>query len=285
MAKYKFRLLNVFAEHTFGGNPLCVFEDGSGLTDEQMMSLTRQFNLSETTFILPAPTPRVRVFTPGYEMSFAGHPTLGTAHVVREVYNAGSNLTLAFKAGDVPVRAQGDVWTLSPPVTQAPTLRTADESPALIASLLGLSEDDLADSPCWVDTGADQLLIALKDADAVSRACVDAARIAHWPLSSLGRQTGYVFAIGQDQPTRLQIDARYFFFTGGAVAEDPGTGSACANLGAWLAYRRNRSGITARVTQGEKMGRLSRLWLNVDVQKRIEVGGQVIEIGRGEVNI
>lgn len=285
MARYKFRLLNVFAEQTFGGNPLCVFEDGRGLTDEQMMLLTRQFNLSETTFILPADTPRVRVFTPGYEMAFAGHPTLGTAQVVREVYGTGDQITLAFKAGLVPVRAQGNVWTLSPPLTQAPTLRAADESPALIAGLLGLSEDDLADAPCWVDTGADQLLIPVKTADAVSRAAIDASRIAQWPLSSLGRQTGYVFAIGEDTGNTLEVNARYFFFTGGAVSEDPGTGSACANLGAWLAHRRDKTAISVRVTQGEKMGRLCRLWLNVDAHKRIEVGGQVIEIGRGEVDI
>ncbi len=79
---YAFRIVNVFAETTFGGNPLCVFEDARGLSDDEMRALARQFNLSETTFILPSETAdaHVRIFTPGYEMRFAGHPTLGTAH-------------------------------------------------------------------------------------------------------------------------------------------------------------------------------------------------------------
>src|SRR3546814_5089723 len=79
MHTYAFRLLNVFAQTTFGGNPLCVFEDARGLDDQAMLDLARQFNLSETTFILPSAQAdaRVRIFTPGYEMRFAGHPTLG----------------------------------------------------------------------------------------------------------------------------------------------------------------------------------------------------------------
>ena len=88
MAAYAFRILNVFArEGRLTGNPLCVFEDGTGLDAATMQALARQFNLSETTFILPSDkaNARVRIFTPSYEMPFAGHPTLGTAHVVREV--------------------------------------------------------------------------------------------------------------------------------------------------------------------------------------------------------
>ena len=87
MPRLSYRLVNVFAEAPLAGNPLAVFEDGRGLDDATMQALALQFNLSETTFILPATVPgataRVRIFTPAFEMPFAGHPTLGTAHVVR----------------------------------------------------------------------------------------------------------------------------------------------------------------------------------------------------------
>src|SRR3954453_10021512 len=113
MTTYAFRIVNVFAEATLGGNPLCVFEDARGLDDATMQALALQFNLSETTFILPSDgaTAHVRIFTPTFEMAFAGHPTLGTAHVVRALRGALSAVTLEMRAGIIPVSANGDVWT------------------------------------------------------------------------------------------------------------------------------------------------------------------------------
>ena len=103
MTDYAYHLLNVFTlgRDRLSGNPLCVFEDGRGLEDETMQTLARQFNLSETTFIFPSEkaSAAVRIFTPNYEMPFAGHPTLGTAHVVRAVRGAGDAVTLEMKAG------------------------------------------------------------------------------------------------------------------------------------------------------------------------------------------
>ena len=116
MPALRYRLVNVFAESPLAGNPLCVFEDGSSLDTATMQALALQFNLSETTFILPATasgaTARVRIFTPGFEMPFAGHPTLGTAHVVRELKDSGDAVKLEMQAGVIPVTAQGDAWTL-----------------------------------------------------------------------------------------------------------------------------------------------------------------------------
>src|SRR5512136_1336894 len=97
MTTLPYRIVNVFARGgAFTGNPLCVFEDGSGLDEATMQALARQFNLSETTFVLPSEraTARVRIFTPSYEMPFAGHPTLGTAHVVRALTATGNALSL-----------------------------------------------------------------------------------------------------------------------------------------------------------------------------------------------
>ena len=147
MRTYPFRLLNVFAESTFGGNPLCVFETGKDLGDEEMQALALQFNLSETTFILPddAATAQVRIFTPGFEMPFAGHPTLGTAHVVRELLNTGDQISLKMKAGIIPVSADGDVWTLT---ANVPTYRDLVLSKPELALILALQPDDFLDGAC-----------------------------------------------------------------------------------------------------------------------------------------
>lgn len=236
MATYAFRLLNVFASSTFTGNPLCVFEDARGMDDATMRELAAQFNLSETTFILPSDVAdaRVRIFTPGFEMGFAGHPTIGTSQVVRDLLKRGDALTLEFKAGVVPVTAQGDAWTFTAPCpngvrTAAPTLPAAD-----VAGLMGLDLDDLADDPIWVDTGADQLLVPLKNVDALRRAHPDASQLERWQANSLGRKVCYLFAFDPNrrQDGRDVVVTRYFYAKpGGGVQEDAGTGSACANLG------------------------------------------------------
>ncbi|MCG5260219.1 PhzF family phenazine biosynthesis protein [Cupriavidus gilardii] len=289
MPTYAFRLLNVFAESTFGGNPLCVFEDGRGLDDATMQALALQFNLSETTFILPSERAdaMVRIFTPGYEMRFAGHPTLGTAHAVRALRDTGDALTLEFKAGVVPVRAHGDVWTFTAPHRGQPKTAPAQLPDAEVAALLGLRADDLAGSPIWVDTGADQLLVPLNSPDAVRRAAPDGSRLDAWPASSLGRKTAYLFAFDPQQPGR--VVARYFFTKqGGGVAEDPGTGSACANLGGWLLVTGHALPARYEIAQGDLVERPCRLRLEVDADDgdgAIRVGGRVIEIGRGTVTL
>ncbi|QRQ88269.1 PhzF family phenazine biosynthesis protein [Cupriavidus oxalaticus] len=286
MPTYAFRLLNVFAESTFGGNPLCVFEDARGMDEATMQALALQFNLSETTFILPSDnaSARVRIFTPGYEMRFAGHPTLGTAHVVRELAGTGDTLTLEFLAGVVPVTAQDDVWTFTAPHSGMPKTAPAGLPDAELASLLGLQESDLLVSPLWVDTGADQLLVAVNSTDAVRRANPDSARLDIWPQSSLGRKTAYVFAFDPGQPGRVL--SRYFFTKqGGGVAEDPGTGSACANLGGWLLATGRALPAEYLIDQGEAVGRPCRLRLSVGAGGAIRVGGRVLEIGRGTVTL
>ena len=286
MNTYKFRLLNVFAESTFGGNPLCVFEDAQGLDDVTMLALAAQFNLSETTFVFPSDraSAQVRIFTPGFEMPFAGHPALGTAHVVRDVVQTGNTLTLEFKAGIIPVSANQDVWTFSAPHTGKPKTAASTLNDREIASLLGLNEDDLLTSPVWVNTGSDQLLIALKSTDAVRRARPDSARLDDWPQSSLGRKTAYVFAFDPARPGRVL--SRYFFAKqSGGISEDPGTGSACANLGGWLLANEGKLPAAFEIEQGEAIGRPSLLRLSVTESGEIRVGGRVIELGRGEVTL
>src|ERR1700749_3142007 len=138
MAEYRFRIVNVFARAgRLTGNPLCVFEDGAGLDGATMQALALHFNLSETTFILPTTkaTARVRIFTPSYEMPFAGHPTLGTAHVVRSVRSRGEAagpdaIALEMIAGGGPGTAPGDACTLE---ARAPRVRPSEASRAQLA--------------------------------------------------------------------------------------------------------------------------------------------------------
>src|ERR671937_360140 len=107
MPTLSYRIVNVFTQGSdpFSGNPLCVFEDADALDTARMQALALQFNLSETTFILPSreANARVRIFTPHYEMPFAGHPTLGTAHVVRELRHLGHGVKLELQVGVIPV--------------------------------------------------------------------------------------------------------------------------------------------------------------------------------------
>jgi PhzF family phenazine biosynthesis protein len=279
MTDYAYRLVNVFAESTLGGNPLCVFEDGRGLDDATMQALALQFNLSETTFVLPSTqaTAHVRIFTPTFEMPFAGHPTLGTAHVVRSLKSAGDAITLEMKAGVIPVNAQGDRWTLR---AGAPKHHEPSATAAELAEVLGLTAADIGPgSPLWVDTGSDQLVIPLRSFAAVRRAAPRAeAMLAK--ASNGTRAMAYVFAREGDD-----VLCRFFFPKHGAVIEDPGTGSACANLGGWLLATGARLPQKLAVSQGEAVGRLCHLGLEVTADRQIRVSGRVVELGRGVVRL
>ena len=279
MTDYAYRLVNVFAEAPLAGNPLCVFEDGTGLDDATMQALALQFNLSETTFVLPSgrATARVRIFTPTFEMAFAGHPTLGTAHVVRELAGAGDRLQLETRAGIIPVSADGDRWTFE---ANAPTHREPTASIVDLAGMLGLEPADIGPGPpLWVDTGSDQLVVPLRTFDAVRRAAPRADAMARHG-SNGQRAMAYLFA-----REGSRILCRFFFPKHGAVIEDPGTGSACANLGGWLLATAAPLPQTLVLDQGEAVGRPCRLGLTVTTDRRIQVSGRVVEIGRGTIGL
>jgi trans-2,3-dihydro-3-hydroxyanthranilate isomerase len=284
MHEYHFRIVNVFAEERLGGNPLAVIEDGRGLDDATLQALALQFNLSETTFVLPSTvaTARVRIFTPTFEMPFAGHPTLGSAHVVRALTGAGDVLTLEMKAGIVPVMAQGDRWTLQ---AKAPRTRKVSATREELAAMLGLRAADLGAEALWVDTGSEQLIIPLASADAVRRAVPDPALLLQHgnvaPASGATRAMAYVWAT--DGPGKVLC--RFFFPKHGAVIEDPGTGSACANLGGWLVATGAPRPQTLALAQGDAVGRPCHLGLTVDAAGGIYVSGQIIELGRGSLRL
>jgi trans-2,3-dihydro-3-hydroxyanthranilate isomerase len=284
-----FRLLNVFtvAGQRLSGNPLCVFEDARGLEAAAMQALARQLNLSETTFVLPPGRPdataRVRIFTPDHEMPFAGHPTLGTAHVVRALSGAGpgagDQVALELAAGLVEVRAEGDHWTLR--AASAPLARAPEATPDALAAMVGLPAGAVT-RPLWVDTGTEQLVLPLRSAAEVAAARPDPVLLAGQGRRGPGdRCMAYVWAA--EAPGR--VVARYFFLSGGGVLEDPATGSACANLGGWYLVTGTPLPLRLTVDQGRAVGRPSRLDLTVTAEGAILVGGTVVELGRGSITL
>lgn len=294
MRSFPFRILNVFTcsptsgkspkEVQFSGNPLAVVEDGTGLTDAELSAIARQFNLSETTFVFPPQAPgataRVRIFTPNYEMPFAGHPTLGTAHVVRDMARCGNDVRLEMICGVVNVTADASLWTLQ--IARDPVVRVPQHADHELAEMLGIGKDSVAGDPLWVDTGVEQLIIPLR-----SEADIDAVRPRAELLAVRGKSPtrgvcmAYVFA----RTAPGQVVARFFFDSNGAVVEDPATGSACANLGGYLLHTKAALPLAWSVSQGDQMARPSRLSLRVDTHGTIFVGGHVVELGRGQLNL
>lgn len=277
----RFRILNVFTAGgvRLSGNPLCVVEDGSGLDPAAMQALARQFNVSETTFILPSKRAAalVRIFTPAYEMPFAGHPTLGTAHVCRALGLGGNQLGLEMRAGIIPVTSNGDHWTLR---AAASTSRLVEMQPAELARLLGLDSTDIGFQPLWMKAGREQLVIPLTSEAAIQRVRPKLELFER--LKSVdGAGQAYVFtSVGPKK-----ILSRFFFPDNGAILEDPATGSACANLGGWFVAMGRRPPLNFEVSQGEFIGRPSSLQLEVNSDNEVFVGGEVIEIGSGILNL
>ena len=282
MTTLTYHIVNVFTrgDDRFSGNPLCVFQSGASLDAATMQALALQFNLSETTFLLPSDraSARVRIFTPHYEMRFAGHPTLGTAHVCRELGWAGDTLTLEMPAGVIPVQASGRRWTLQ---ANAPSWREVPEPRATLASMLGIDEREIGERPLWVDTGTEQLVIPVTHEAAVRRARPVADILARLTRDG-GERMAYLFAPLQT-PGRLL--SRFFFPQGGAVIEDPATGSATANLGGWYLAMGRSLPQEFEISQGEYAGRPSTLFLQVGIDRTIRVSGEVIELGRGTITL
>lgn len=315
---HAFRIVNVFTVDgdRLSGNPLCVFEDARGLSAAQMQALARQMNLSETTFVLP-PTrdgadARVRIFTPGFEMPFAGHPTLGTASVVCGAERAA--VTLEMIAGLVPVTTDGATFTLR--AARPPATREVEASRAELAAMVGLPADAIADRPLWVDTGVEQLVIPIVSPELVRAARPDAALLErHGMCEARGEAMAYLWARPQPSGTRGESGSRedpasppgpndrqqpgpaagqgsepewtvrFLFTLGGSVVEDPATGSACANLGGWMIATGQPLPVRASLRQGDAVERPSRLGLRVDEDRAIYVTGEVRELGRGVIEL
>ena len=296
-------VVDVFTETPLAGNPLAVVLNSCGLTTERMQAIAREFNLSETTFIERrsaalerAEGVRVRIFTTAEELPFAGHPTLGTASVLKMIAPealAGDTVTLALKVGPVPVRfgpdaadAVADSSAIFGEMTQREPEFGAELDAAEVAPLLGLALEDMdpALPPQVVSTGAPFAIVALKKFEALARLKVNQDAATAW-LRERGARWFYVLARALNQnenPTKWQ--ARMQFYGG----EDPATGSAAGCAISYLVARGAvPSGARVHVRQGVEVGRPSDLFLSAKKDwsrvTDVHVAGSTILVAKGQL--
>jgi trans-2,3-dihydro-3-hydroxyanthranilate isomerase len=305
MPRHRFLTADVFTDRAFGGNQLAVFPDARAIPEQRLLDVAREFNFSETTFVYPPAdlrhTRRVRIFTPGGEVPFAGHPTIGTAHVLAEageIVLTGETTHIVFEetVGPIPVAIRathGRPTFAQLSVAKLPEAGPTPPAREALAAVLGLEVDELlggAWSPQGFTCGLPYLFIPLRDRPAVARARV---RMDLWErtLQRSWAPELFVFAAGGEQP-ETDFHAR-MFAPGLSVPEDPATGSANAALAGYLAARDDRraSGGTLRwiVEQGFEMGRPSRLEVEADlangVVTAVRVGGSSVLVSDGTMEI
>ena len=289
--KLAYQLWDVFTDRPLQGNALAVLPEADGLSEAQMQAIAREFNLSETSFVLPSARgdARARFFTPQQELPFAGHPSLGTACALRQLGRVSSDeLQLELEVGLVPLRFERGaggverVW-----MDQGePQLVAEVGARAEVARALGLSVEDLvATLPLQVvSAGVPFLLVPLDSLEVLSRVSLEPALLPE----ALPQDHRAVLAFTLDAPTS-DLRARMFGAALG-VREDPATGAAHGPLGWYLAthelFEFEGEQFTVTSHQGVEMQRPSELWVRVSRhggRYHVEVGGSAVWVGEGKI--
>jgi len=291
--RFPFVQVDVFTAEPLAGNPLAVFTDGRGLSGGEMQALAREMNLSETTFVVPRDPEqerergvRVRIFTVREELPFAGHPTLGTAFVLRG--EAGTEeVVLDLEVGQVPVRfdpAEG--MAAFGEMTQVEPAFGRVHERAAVAEAAGLPPEALEeDLPVQtVSTGIPFTIVPLRSLETLSALRVDVSRVAAY-LSGSGVDAFY-FVTRDTRDPAVRLRARMMFYGG----EDPATGSAAGCAAAYLvAHGAARPDERVTIEQGREALRPSRIYVRASRSGArvhdVRVGGQVVEVLRGEVRL
>jgi trans-2,3-dihydro-3-hydroxyanthranilate isomerase len=287
---YSYVVVDVFTTEPLEGNALAVLPDARGLDGETMQRIAREFNLAETAFVLPPDEPdaaaRVRIFTPSMEMRFAGHPTIGTAFVMRErglVAADAERFVLEEGIGDVPVRVErgepDTLWLTTPPISFGERFDRAT-----CARALGLEPADLLDAePQLVTAGNPNIYVAVRNREIVDRAWLDLAGVRELHGGHASADCVFIFT-----PTETGAYSRMFAPEHGVV-EDPATGSATGPLAAFMMRHGlvgSADGTRFTNEQGVKMKRRSLLHVLVNGTNGshgIEVGGHAVLVARGEL--
>jgi trans-2,3-dihydro-3-hydroxyanthranilate isomerase len=302
MPSFEYVTVNVFTGTRFAGNPLAVFPDARGLTDAQMQALAREFNLSETTFVLPPDNPqhhaRVRIFTPRHELPFAGHPNVGTGFVLASrMVNPPEHLVFEELAGLVRVHIQrGPDNAITGARIAAPRALSIDiaiptETVAACASLAVPDILTTAHTPLVASVGTPFVIAEVASVAALSRANPDfgAFRAAATELPAIADRFALLLYARRDgDATKLRV--RMFAPLSG-IMEDPATGSACAALAALLTSMAptENADLHYEIEQGEEMGRPSQIIASA--QKTAEgpvlatVAGSCVNVMRGMVEV
>ena len=298
---FDFWRVDVFTDTPLTGNPLAVFPRASGLSDVEMLGIAREMNLSETTFVLPARNPaahyRNRIFTPGGEIAFAGHPSLGTAYVAASEglvpHPEGSSVVhQELEIGVLPIELLVEGGRIRKVVmTQGePALGAKLTSVVGLAKALRIPARDIGRkgaSPQLASTGSWSLQVPLRSLDAVRRVDPDLRELGKL-LARLGpRVDCYVFALAAKLP-EASVHARMFSPSAGIV-EDPATGSAAGACAAYLTANGLLPGPSFVIEQGIEIRHASRIEVSVEadgkVPKVVRVGGQVTPIIRGSLRL
>ena len=302
--RYRFHTVDVFTKVRFGGNQLAVFPEAQGLAADEMLSITREFNFSETTFVLPPEQgdndARVRIFTPDREIPFAGHPNIGTAHVLASTNGCGpAEFTLKFEeiAGVVPVRVRSEngipfycELTAPQDLELGPELNGTSDVGDLARAISLDPEDILTDShfPRRASVGLPFLMAELRDRSALSRSQVNPG---HW-RAYIDRAGCDAIHLYTKDTGEQDVDVRCrMFATMGDVREDPATGSANCALAGLLAALEDASTDTFsyRIAQGVEMGRPSELAASVDKLDgevvTVRIGGASVDVTEGSIEI
>ena len=296
MSRLRYFTCDVFTDRPFCGNPLAVLPDARGLADARMQSIAREFNYSETTFVLPPDDPRhaarVRIFTPGGELPFAGHPTIGTAFVLATIGalpREAAEIVFEQGVGPVPVaifRDGGRVTHCRLTAARLPAQGPAAPAAPELAAMLSLAEGEVLEgAACW-SCGVPFLVVPVAGVDALARCALDLPR---WRelLASYPTQKVYPVARIGELHWRVRM-----FAPGLGVAEDPATGSAAAAFAGWLARElpQPRDGTAAvRLEQGIEMGRPAELHVEFDRRAgeitAVRVGGAAVMVAEGTLAV
>lgn len=291
MRRFAMVQVDVFSSQRLEGNSLAVFTDARGLSDAEMQALAREMNLSETTFVLPRETAleqekgvRVRIFTVEEELPFAGHPTLGTASVLRDATGA-REIKLDLNVGQVPVRFEpSDGKPIFGEMTQVDPQFGPKHDYATVARVAGLKPESLDTSlPVeTVSTGVPFTVVPLRSLATIRGLKIDQQRVAEYLEQSGGKFFYFVTRETVDPEARLH--ARMIFYNG----EDPATGSAAGCAAAWMvAHGVAKPEERVLIEQGLEMKRPSRIFVRAGLDGNrvvnVRVGGNVVEVMRGEV--
>jgi trans-2,3-dihydro-3-hydroxyanthranilate isomerase len=287
--KKPFYILDVFAEEKYAGNQLAVFRSAAGISGEEMQKLAREVNFSETTFILSDEQVDggfdVRIFTPNEEVPFAGHPTIGTAHIIRNEILGGTaeSVTLNLKVGQIPVTFSVDGYSWMKQVEPKFGQR---HQPEVLAEVLGLDVREIDDRfPIEeVSTGLPFFIVPLKNLAALKKAKVNQAKL--FELIQNTEAKGILVFCPEAHEPQNDISVRVFVDYYG-VPEDPATGSGNGCLAGYLAKHHyfGRENVDVRSEQGYEIGRPSLLLLKAEQRGKhinIFVGGKSMLMARGE---
>lgn len=299
--RFRFVQMDVFTSRRLEGNPLSVFTDARGLSDSEMQDLARETNLQETTFVLPRDPSveaqegiKVRIFVPGAEIPFGGHPTLGTATVLRSLRSDrtkgtnASTIVLDLKVGKVPVSFHEDAEGWFGEMQQVPPVFGRLHNRSTVAAVLGLGADEIDDLPIQtVSTGLPFVIVPIKRLSTLQHLQLAPQKAYEYLRQEEGLELGDFYYVTRDSgDSKVGLRARAIY----SIGEDPATGSAAGCTSAWMVkYGVAQPDETVLILQGVEAKRPSKIFVRSSktgsTVSNVRVGGHAVQIMEGDVSL